>query len=303
MGFCTFVFVGCAPSKPTKPSVVEAKNAADHGDGITSDTPNAHITALSKSQLPPKSALQIEPRDLTSMAADVPLRISVNSVSEHRQLPQLRAVAARTRLVELQGGVQIPCNISVHEKKKNVHGEFGYPTTVPAYVGVEPASKLDPAKWYDLQVVSLPDDVVPATLGVRVLEGGGASARFSPGSHPTLAAIRRCARTDGSHMIDLDFSENVKADVDVREKTHLDHEDRKVACQLALPPSKIARTLHFKCTGGSVAGPFQLSVDQALESPSGGMFEVPLKGRKAFSTRVDEVMWKEYDHGCSILAM
>jgi hypothetical protein len=238
------------------------------------------------------------------MAADVPLRVRVNSVSEHRQLPQLREVAARTRLVELQSGVQIPCNISVHEVQKNVYGEFGYPTTVPAYLGVEPASKLDPAKWYELQVASLPDDVVPATLGVRVPESGGASARFSPGSHPTLAAIRRCAKTDGSQMIELDFSENVKAGVDVKDKVHLKHEDAKVACQLALPPSQIARSLHFKCAGGGAAtGPFQLSVDQALESPSGGTFEVPLTGRKAFSTRVDEAMWREYDHGCSVLTM
>jgi len=99
----------------------------------------------------------------------------------------------------------------------------------------------------------------------------------------------------------LMFSENVRADATINGKTQVEHPGARVSCSLSLPPSAIARTLNFVCTGGNDSpGSLNVWLGRAIESASGGKLEIPLRGRGDLSKTVNGKMWREYDRGCSV---
>jgi hypothetical protein len=278
----------------------EAERRGKRGLGDLEKT----AAAISRSSPKPNAILQIEPVDLTSMAANVPLRVTLYTFSTFGERALLEEIAGEIKLVELRSGSQIPARITVHDEEERAYRDLGYPTRIPAHVSVEPSIALEKEKWYELRVAAIPEGVVPATTGLRNMQGGGWSARFSPGSHPTLAAVRWCRIDGGGHTVHLYFSENVRADAAIREKVRLEHQNGKVICQLSLPPSQVARILDFVCMGGSDdPDRLKLSLNQATESPSGGKLEMPSRGRGGISKSVSQDMWKRYDKGCSVLEL
>lgn len=300
--FCSVLLLTCTPPRFRKIVGSQAVGPATYASIATRGGSREISAGNAGSGVAPLPMLEIEPADLTSMAASVSLRVTLQRGSGRAPRVLLGEIAAQVRLVDLANGSSMPITTEIHEAEDRAHSEIGYPTSIPAYVAVKSSAVLEPERWYDLRVAKLPDGVAAAKLGLRQLEDGGVSARFSPGSHPTLVSAQRCVREDGTSSVHLNFSESVKSDVGIREKVLLESEEG-VGCQLSLPPSGIARTLHFNCAGGiNARGRFRIWVGQAVESPSGGTLEIPQRGRGDFSTRVSEETWKPYDQGCSIVA-
>jgi hypothetical protein len=297
---CSLTLLSCSSGK-SRMVVANERKVAPKSD-LPMGGQGKKLPERSMSSRPPKPMLQIEPFDLTSMTTNGALRVSLRTVTTPPSKTILEKIAGQVRLVELKDGTSVPATTEIHEAQPHAYSDLGYPTSLPAFIAVKPSAPLNPDLWYELQVFSVPDEVVAARIGLHNLDGGGVSARFSPGSHPTLASVRRCRVEDGTASVYFVFSENIRADERMKANVILASEEGE-DCRLTLPRSGLARTLHFQCTGGSgIRGRFHLSVRGATESPSGGKLEIPRLGRSDFSTSVTDDMWKEYDEACSILA-
>lgn len=244
--------------------------------------------------------VQIEPGDMTSMIGDTPLRVTVYSGPGPIGKILLEPIANQLRLVETSCGKVVAFATKIRPSDGFAYSEQGYPSSVPGVIEVTPSSSLAAENWYELQVLSLPTGVVPGKRGMHKLEGGGVSARFSRGSHPTPSTVRRCEKSDGVVTMYVDFSEKVSLGDDAKSKVQLENELIPGACEMDARAHSVARSVHFKCQAGSgKGGKFRISVAPTLGSPSGGMLATIGGARGGNSFLVEDAVWERYDNGCS----
>ena len=257
---------------------------------------------------PPKPWLSMEPQDLTSLIGTVPVRVAVSSPGSYAlsERPVLDAIAGSLRLVELPTGAAVTFSTEIQEALAIADGGAGYQQTYTDYVDVNPLTPLAPENWYELQLSLVPTEVKPNTPHLRNLPGGGESARFTTGHHPTLQSLYGCLRSDGTFDVHLTFSETVDLTADIGTQLTFEPEQPSDVCTLELPslPASTLQEFRFGCQlGTGTKRQFRLSVSHSITAPTGAPFEASLGVQGDYSISIEESMWQEYDSACSSVAL
>jgi hypothetical protein len=204
--------------------------------------------------------------------------------------------------VEFPSGAPVALVAGIHEASEGLDGGQGYPQTISDYVEAKPSTPLAPGDWYELQLSSVPPEVRLEPLGMRNLVGGGVSARFTTGSHPTLQSLHGCAKSDGSFSVDLTFSEEVNVTTDIGTQVRLEPVDPSDLCTLNMPLATVTavRGFSFGCQlGASTNRQFRLMVAHSVIAPTGTAFEASPGVQGDYSLLIEGSMWQEYDNACS----
>ena len=266
----------------------------------------ALLTGCSTTVCPPaqKSWFSLEPVDLTSLLGLGPIRAAVSS-TDLSALPKrsvLETIAGSLSLVEFPIGAPVAFVAEIHEASEGLDGGQGFPQTISDYVEAKPSTPLAPGDWYELQLLSVPPDVRLEPLGMRKLAGGGVSARFTTGSHPTLQSLHGCAKSNGSFSADLTFSEEVNVTADIGTQVRLEPVDPSDLCTLQMPLTTVTavRGFLFECQlDASTNRQFRLMVARSVIAPTGAAFEASSGVQGDYSLLIEGSMWQVYDDACS----
>jgi hypothetical protein len=305
----------CMPSTPdqqnaTARSAIGSAAAAKTGKEQT-DSPRY---AADEPQFPqgagtplrPGPTIQFQPSDLTSSIEKSPLRVGIDNLGAPVGAALLNAVANAVRLYEWPEMRSVPFSYSVNDVTGGDHAADGYRRTGLAYVEVKPSVALGD-RWYAMVLSALPSGVtLPSLASHELLPDGTIGARFSPGSHPTLASVRVCEKGAGQTVVIAQFSERVThprpADIAGVRLAPGVKSGAGCALDLASFGPEPARFVRSVCQGVALeTTTAELALDGAIVSTSGRPLESPAKGVGPISIVLSAANMAGWGHGCKII--
>ncbi len=292
-----------APGMPRKNGTEQT-----FGPGDKSDEPA--FPSESGSPLRPGPTIQFQPSDLTSAIEKSPLRVGVDNLGAPIGIELLNALAAAIHLYEWPEMREVKFSFTVNDVTGGTRAADGYPKTDQAYVEIIPAAPLDD-RWYAMTVSSLPTGIsAPRLAWHETLPDGTLGVRFSPGSHPTLAAVRVCDKGDGNTVVLADFSERVSSG---------GAGSRAFGLGLANLAGGPEPTCVFDAASGLGGGarfhratckglaldkvPIKISVEANLASVSGRSLESPGQGPRGIDQVISSANLRNWGSGCRIVRL
>ncbi len=135
------------------------------------------------------------------------------------------------------------------------------PTDAQWGVRLTPALTLDDG-WYVVGASDLPSRII----STQKLPDGTIGARFSPGSHPRVAAVQLCGQDQAGTRVMLSFSEPVSLPADVTQAVAVAVNSRPAACSSA---GVDAAAAYMTCPELPAAASVTVSVPEGLAGPGG----------------------------------
>jgi hypothetical protein len=289
-------------------SAVATTSPAKRGNEQT-DTPGdeGRFPPGASTPLRPAPMIQIQPSDLTTSIDKSPLRIGVDNLGTPVGPAILQAVAREARLYEWPEMNEVQFSVTTHDVTQT-HAPSGYKSGEFAYVEITPASALAD-RWYAITLSSLPSGVtLPRYAQHETLPGGAIGARFSPGSHPTVSAIRVCEKAGGQKVVMTDLSERVTVDANASNLFGMGVASQSAAkaptCIFDAPVSSgvtSAKFIRYTCQGLALDSmPMKMSFHRNIKSAAGRGLELPGKGAGPLEHTLSAATLTDRGDGCQI---
>jgi hypothetical protein len=220
----------------------------------------------------PTPRVMLKPDDLTSNAAQSPIRVVVDNGTIFVGRGILETLAKEVSLVDWPAMAEkVPVSITLRESTGETQAPSGDPRNDPGYIDVTPSVPLAD-RWYFFRVASLPSPL-SWTNGqyYTTVRDGARGVRFNPASDPVLKAILRCPKLE-EEVVYIELSEAVSV------SSGLITLDRAgtTACPLVLEYPRAVVSHGLRCPGGLFVGSqATLTFSPDLKATSGKPLRVP----------------------------
>lgn len=264
--------------------------------GAASFPENANCPSL------PGPMIQIQPMDLTSSIEKSSIRVGVDNLGRPVGESLLAQLAQTIEFVEWPEMNAVPFSTTAQDATGNTQGPNGNPRFDQAYIQVVPQNELSD-RWYAVRVRQLPAGIgLPKYAKHETLPDGSIGARFSPGSHPTLTTVRVCNVDDPEKSsVTVEFSERVAVTPDISKLIAIGSGPSSCVLEFdfsKMPPAPSARFLRFACSRLAPSATVDLSISDAIKSPSGGGLERVGVGGARIDHRISGAELGEWAENC-----